>query len=447
MGTARRILVVMLAAWAVAGVVQGEEKERLRLEPFYDNGFVFESEDHAFRLQINGGIQFRYSFVDYDETVAGNQESYSNFYLRRARLWFRGHAYDPRFTYFIHIQLEPTRSLNAHDVWLEYRLSDLVRIGVGRNKIAYGLEFLNSGGALQMVERSVFSGETDIDLNFAGPEFPGGGSARFGLTWLAPTGFATGGLDLYRSQGIQLSGLQDRADGASFEYQLGLWNGRSTTGLSNSSDGHLVALRAGWYPRGWIDWRSQGDGSRSGRPKLGLIGSVYRQRGDDGGGFDESGWNVALLGRYRGLSLDGEWGTERFDYDDLADTLERRGWRLQAGAFVIRHRCEVVARYATVERLVDPTYNRALFSGLGIAHVDAGAGLAPTLEKRLDELSLGLNWFFDGGHRHKIQADLSLLRRSFAGDADAVVNGEPTVILAAPDQQDRRLRVQLQLVF
>ena len=59
--------------------------------------------------------------------------------MRRARLWFRGHAFDERFTYFVHLQLEPTRSINAHDLWLEYDLGDLLKVGVGRNKIASDL--------------------------------------------------------------------------------------------------------------------------------------------------------------------------------------------------------------------------------------------------------------------------------------------------------------------
>jgi hypothetical protein len=417
------------------------------LESIYNQGFVFTSDDGRFGLRINGLLQLRYSFVDYDGVVVGNEGDYSNFYMRRARLWFRGHAFDERITYFVHLQLEPTRSINAHDLWLEYDLGDLLKVGVGRNKIAYGLEFLNSGAALSMVERSVFSGETDVDLNLDGPEFPGGGTARFGLTWLTDTGFATGGLTLYRSQGLQLSGQRGDETTPTFEYQLGIWNGRSTTGLSNTSDGHLVAARVGWHPWGWVDWRLQGDGGRSDRFRLGVLGSVYTQRGDAGGGFDEGGWNLAAMARWRGLSVDVEWGTESFDYDAWDEDLERTGWRIQAGAFVVRDVLELVARYAEVERLVDPTAAAAQFTELGLASVVTADGTAPALERDISEISVGASWYLNDWHRHKLQLDASRLVRTFAADPDAVIDGVARPIEAAPDQEDWRVRVMVQLLF
>jgi hypothetical protein len=43
--------------------------------------------------------------------------------------------------------------------------------------------------------------------------------------------------------------------------------------------------------------------------------------------------------------------------------------------------------------------------------------------------------------------DASRLVRSFVADPDAILNGEPTPIAAAPDQIDYRLRLMVQLVF
>ena len=298
-----------------------------------------------------------------------------------------------------------------------------------------------------MIERSVFSGETDVDSNIDGPEFPGGGTGRFGVTWLADTGFATGGLNLYRSQGLQLSGQRGTETTSAFEYQIGLWNGRSTTGLSNTSDGHLVAARVGWHPWGWVDWRLQGDGGWSERFRLGVLGSVYTQRGDAGGGFDEGGWNVAAMVRYRGVSMDAEWGTERYDYDLYDDELERAGWRVQVGTFVVRDVFEVVARYAEIERLVDPTAAAAQWSGLGLASVHTADGSMPALERDISEISVGASWYLNDWHRHKLQLDLSRLVRTFAADPDAVIGDVPQPIAATPDQEDWRVRMMVQLLF
>ncbi len=122
---------------------------------------------------------------------------------------------------------------------------------------------LNSGSALGLVERSLMYGETDIDLGNAsepGPRYPGGGTNRFGLSSSSNiTGFATGGLNLYRSQGIQLQGKKGSATNSTFEYQLGFWQGRGTNSLANSGNDHLVALRVGYHPWGFVDWKIVGD--------------------------------------------------------------------------------------------------------------------------------------------------------------------------------------------
>ena len=450
----------LTVVWVLAAVLTGApasaaddadtERGPSPVRVVYDQGFLLETADDRFALRLNGLIQLRYSYVDYDPAIRFNDSDYSNFYMRRARLYVTGHAFDPRFTYFMHIQLEPTRTINAHDLWLEYAFSDLLRLGVGRNKIAYGLEFLNSGAALGMVERSVFSGETDIDqgpLNEPGPRYPGGGTERFGLAWEAGTGFATGGLNLYRSQGVQLRGQRGGATLPTFEYQLGVWQGRNTAGLSNSGNDHLVAARVGYHPWGFVDWRFVGDGEHSPRPKLGILASVYLNSRERGGGYDEHGYNLAAMLRWRGFSADFEWGRELFDYETFDRDFERGGWRLEAGWFAVPAKVELRARYATINRLQDPSYGAALDSGLGVAEVAAAGDWVPGIEADISEISVGLNWFINQWHRHKLQFDASRLVRAFAADPDAVIDGVATPIPAAADQVAHRVRAMIQLFF
>lgn len=412
----------------------------------YDLGFRFTTRDNRFSLRLWGGIQFRYTFLDFDSRVEGNEVDYSNFYLRRARVWLAGNAFDPRFSYFIHIQLEPTAAVNLHDAWIEYSFSDLVILGAGRNKIPYGLEFINSGFGLQFVERSVFSGETDIDVG-EGPVYPGGGTARFGLRAEAPTGFATGGMNLYRSQGVALRGLKGGTDQATFEYQIGVWQGRGTLGLSNADERHLFSARVGFHPWGWVDSRFQSDQDQTPGWRLGLVGSAYINSNVTGGAFDESGWNLAVMNRYRGLSLDAEWGTESFDFESFDGEFDREGWRLQAGYLIVPGKFELVARYAEIERLKDPTYRRATDCGLGVAHVFVDGEFVPVIEGSISEVTVGGNWYLNESHRHKVQVDLSRLTRTFVDDPDAVIDDEPTPIVAPDDQEDWRVRVMVQLVF
>ena len=439
------LMAIATGAWAS----EADENPQKPLRVFYDQGFRFTTSDGAFSLRINGLLQTRYTYVDYDPMIRFNQEDYSNFFVRRARLYFWGNAGSERFTYFIHVQLEPSQGINANDLWIEYEFSDMFRLGVGRMKISYGLEFMNSGSALGMVERSLMSGETDIDLgsvNQQGPRYPGGGTDRLGLSWFAYTGFATGGMNLYRSQGIQLRGQQGSDSTPTFEYQVGVWQGRSTTSFSNGDNGHLLALRAGYHPWGFVDWRVVGDVEHTPGFRLGVIGSFYTNTSESTFGIDERGCNLAAVARYRGWSLDAEWGKESYDFDDFEDDFDRQGWRVAVGWFVVPRTLELRVRRAAIIRLRDPSWRTANESGLGTAQVADGEGWVPAIEGEISETSAAASYMLPGW-RNKVAVDLSRLVRAFAADPDAIVDGVPVPIEKAPDQIDYRVRLMVQLVF
>jgi len=439
--------VFLVAPCAPAEEASEEETPPLRV--FYDQGFRLGSPDESFSLRINGLLQIRYSFVDYDPMIRFNQEDYSNFFVRRARLYFSGNAGSPRFTYFIHAQLEPSQGLNANDLWIEYRFSEMLRLGAGRNKISYGLEFMNSGSALGMVERSLMYGETDIDLGSLvnqGPRYPGGGTERFGLSWYAATGFATGGMNLYRSQGVQLRGQKGSDTTPTFEYQVGLWQGRSTSSLSNSGNNHLIAARVGYHPWGFVDWRVVGDVTYTPHFKLALIGSIYSNSSEAVYHFDEGGYNLAAVALVRGWSLDAEWGIESYDFAEFADDFDREGWRIAVGWYVVPRRLELRIRRAAITRLKDPTFRTANESGLGIPQVWDGEDWAPAIEAEITETSFAASYSLFGW-RNKLAFDVSRLVRSFAADPGAITNGTPAPIAKAPDQIDYRVRAMVQLVF
>ncbi len=439
----------MIAA-PVAADEAKDEKSPNSILAKYDKGFRFATKDNAFALRMNGLLQIRWSYVDYDPAIRYNQEDYSNFFVRRARLYFSGHAGSPNFTYLFHAQLEPSQGLNANDLWVEYRFSDWFRLGAGRNKISYGLEMLNSGSALGLVERSLMYGETDIDVGNAsepGPKYPGGGTNLFSLSSSSyATGYATGGLNLYRSQGVQLQGKKGSATTSTFEYQLGFWQGRSTSGLANSGNEHLVSLRVGYHPWGFIDWKIVGDVEGTERFKLGIIGSIYTNRSEEPEKYDEDGYNFAALMRWRGWSVDLEWGTEAFNFADFPEDFKREGWRASLGWFVVPAKWEIRARYAEILRLKNPTYLKAVDSGLGIPEVWDGVDWTPALEAKISEISIGASVRILGW-RNKLVFDLSRLTREFAADPDAVIDGEPEPIDKAPNQVDYRVRAVVQLVF
>jgi hypothetical protein len=434
---------------------EGKPSPSIRIS--YDQGLRFTTEDGRFSLRIAGGLQFRYTFVAYDHAVSGNDTDYSNFYLRRARIWFDGQVYDPRLTYYVHLQLEPASAVNVHDAWINYAVRPLFQVGLGRNKIAYGLEMMYTGFGNDMIDRSIFSGESDISTGSLS-KWPGGGTQNFTVSASEQpnTGFPVGALNLYRSQGVQVGG-RNGDKGRVFEYQVGLWNGRDTRGLSNVETGHLVSARAGFYPSGWINWAFAGDAANTQRVRVGFLASAYNDRGPhtlNAAGqavprynSSDSGVDLAGMVRYRGFSTDVEWERETYDITDAsapARDFDRQGWRIQTGYFVKPGVFEVVGRYAAVQRLMNPTVDKVRASGLGFAKVLNSSGVfQDAAERQLGELTFGVCWYLlRGVHQHKIMADYSRLARDFAGFVSgASLAGSP------PEQQDERVRAMVQVRF
>jgi hypothetical protein len=421
-------------------------------------GFRVTTEDGRFSIRVSAGAQVRYTYMKYDDKVSGNSEDYSNFYLRRARLVWDGHAYTPKLTYLFNLQLEPQSAVNLYDAWINYAFKPMFQIGAGRNKIAYGLELLNSGFGGNFVERSLFSGETDINSGGGFSKWPGGGNEGFpGSGEDANTGYPIGGLNLFRSLGVQVSG-KTGDKGRVFEYQAGMWQGRNTRGSSNVDNGHLYSIRAVFHPNGYVNWTQAGDVGNTQALATAIVVSVYsdhsKRKANYAGtvvptyGTQDHGIDLAFMARHRGFSADLEWAAETYKIEDgFLDgdkKFDRTGWRAQFGYFLEPKVVEVVGRYAENQRLKTPTFFAVRNSGLGFSKIENNDGLfMDAAEKKLTEVTFGVNYYLsNSGHQHKIFVDYSRLGRTFAG----FVTGT-TLSGSVPDQKDDRVRVMLQLRF
>ncbi len=442
-----------MAAWlgghpCFAGDAEDEPRPPLKIR--YDDGFKFTTGDGDFSLRLFAALQARFTVTDFDRRVAGNEEDVANFFLRRARLWWDGHAFSPKFTYYFHLQLEPTAAVNLHDAWVQYAFSDALKLGVGRNKIPYGAEFLASGFALNFIDRSIMYGETDISSG-SGSTWPGGGAAPLVLAGEnAYTGFPTGGLTLFRSQGVLLSGQKGFGRDVAFSWEAGVWNGRNSRGLSNPDAGLLTSARLAFFPLGHFDLTTQGDLEGERRLRLAALASWYRdggRRAGDAAGqqvqpYDvrDRGVNLALLARGAGASADLEWGVETYDMRRAEPgqwRFEREGWRASLGCFIVPGRVEVVARGARLERLRHPGREAALRSGLGLVRIEHDGVTVTAVEESVSEVTAGLNLYFGHGHQHKLFVDASWLQRRFADEGQ----GRPAA------QHDHRVRSMLQFGF
>ena len=473
----RRYLSVglILAASMVIGVGAAQDVHA-KASVKWKDGFriVDDREDGDFYyLRLRLALQFRYTYLAFDDAVCANQDAdWNNFYFRRLRIFIDGQAPTKDWRYLVHIQLEPTSNVNTHDGWVQWQRFDFLRCRIGRMKIPYGLTFFQSGFGLNGVERTIFSGETDVDGkakdlfgNRIGRFWPGGNAAfpvGGHLKGSQGTRFPTGGLILYRSQGVELNG--DLAVGGlreegTLHYWAGVFNGRDTSGMNNSTMDVLYTIRLAYAPLGTFDLVRQGDWPGSETLKAALFVSAYYYEDeaqshydltndqddpdddyvdvDEGYMIRDFGYNLAVIVRYRGFSADLEYGFEEFAL--LGTTPETRGMhdrlggRVNFGYFFVPRTWEAVFKWAYLERIHGNDPFSSLQTGLGLVETEAG----DAVERDLRQYTVGVNRYLRG-HSFKICVDLSFLVRRLEGvdPADRI-----------EDQHDYRFRAMIQYVF
>ncbi len=453
---------VFCLVWLNAGLAAAESEVTVR----WDNGFriVDKQDEDLYYLRIRAALQFRYTYGIFDDCILSNADhNWSNFYLRRARLFFDGNAPSEDWYYLLHLQLEPAAKVNLHDAYVRWQKYDVFRVWFGRGKIPYSLEFWQSGFALNGVERTIFTGETDSDgkakdvFGQTVDRFWPGGNAQFPVSGhvLEGTLFPIGGMTLYRSQGFYLEGdvpVPGFRGIPLFQYWAGVFNGRDTQGFVNDTDDMLYCLRLGYAPFGETSLTVQGDLPTSPRPMAAFLFSSYYYRDEASLRYDSAsqeyvadrydiqdyGFDAAALFRYQGFSAGLEFAFENFD--QLGDTpdndndYDRLGARVNLGYFLVPDRFEVTVKWAYVERLHDDDAEASLRTGLGL--VETCKGLA--VEKNLQQYTVGVNLYLHGNNQ-KIAADYSLLARGL----DAAYPDTPDV----QNQQDHRFRIMFQQFF
>jgi len=432
----------------------------------WSNGFRIEDkrDRSLYYLRLRFAFQLRYTYLWFDESIVDNSgDNWSNFYLRRCRLFADGHAPNRDWKYLLHLQLEPSSTVNLHDAYVQWQRFDWCRFQFGRMKIPYGLEYWQSGFAQNGVERTIFSGETDVDgrardvfLYKIGRFWPGGNQA-FSVSrhQLVGTLFPAGGLLLYRSQGINANGevpVPGLNQESTLQYWIGIFNGRDTQGFTNPTDRMLYSLRLGYAPLGKWNLTVQGDPLKIMQPRFVLLISfctytdrASKQYDSTTGEFVDSasyqvrdyGYNLAGLFRYQGFSVDLEYGFENFDMmGNTAATngnYDRLGGRINLGYFLVSTKCEAVFKWAYVERIHNNSQPASLYTGLGLVTTTRG----DAVERNLQEYTWGINFYLHGNNQ-KICLDYSyLLRHLSSVDAGVSIN----------DQHDHRMRLMYQQVF
>lgn len=224
--------------------------------------------DYEFPFDVRGRVQPRYEYERRD-----GQADHSSFFIRRARLDFRGHAHGRALTWRIMPELARTATLR--DAWLDYAFSDAVRIRFGQYSVPFNWARDSSSSRHQFIERPVANNDfqwndgRDIGVMLHGDI---GERVRYGIGAFGGEG---GNVRRTGSNGNLFAGrvtfapvgsypsseaLVQRVDGANVAFGLGAginrkhttadWQDADVTGLAADAHyqaGPFSAQLAGYY--------------------------------------------------------------------------------------------------------------------------------------------------------------------------------------------------------
>lgn len=363
-------------------------------------GLSFDSDDGDFALRVSGRTQFRLS-DPFDGSPASAdafaEPGETELSLYRARIQARGHVFTPRIRFGYQQGLENDPRLL--DLYLEFLLTDALRLRVGQYKLYYGRERLDSSRAQQLVDRSIVNRPFTVD----------------------------------RQRGITLMGRI----GAKTRFDSSFWigafagGGRDPGSTGGSADSPMVVARYQWNVLGKPVEFAQSDHTLRQQAALSLgfgvstVTGPYTRYSSSGGGqlagfeagsgdrYDVDQWFQDFAWRYAGYAVQQEFHRKRIEDNATGTRRTLAGGYLQAGKTWLwqigqwRKPLEAALRYAQVDLATD----------------------SPDDAQR--EFGAGLNLFFEGND-NKLSLDVGRISLE-----------QPD----APDLDDVRWRLQWDFTF
>jgi phosphate-selective porin OprO/OprP len=306
------------------------------------DGFTFRSSDEKFSLSMGGRLQARYSFFDKDD-VNGSAQDVSEWRVRRAKFWLKGHAYTKDLTYKVQVNfVEGGSNKLLEDAALNYKFIKEAQLQVGQEKVPFARQELTSSGAQQFVDRSsatdAFKPGRDIGAMLHGSLF----------------------------EGI-------------LGYNLG-WYGGAGQSVLRSSNNNALAARIAVNPLGEMKY-SEADLDNSQKPlvsfganyfgdslKATRVGTATTLETNNLGFAGSNGWlgksrnwftateklSINTFGldgafKWQGFSAQGEYFIGQAEGDITNKLLRGQGFYAQMGYFIIPKHLEVAARYSYVD--------------------------------------------------------------------------------------------------
>lgn len=426
---------------------------------WYDKGLNFSVNDNAFFLKFRAMAQFRYThwernslwrtegdFKNYPQFlgVFGNlrasryEGSADTFQLRRARLYFMGHMFDPDFKYFIQLSAESgEEAANAAGVQLldwnfQFTRWRWFNIWAGQYKVLFNRSQINSTASMQFAERALvmdaftasglnrrdmgitLMNDQDLPINYYFGIFNGQGPSVTGLGSFQSEDVYGG--DNFRGRQYAV-GANFRNNANELMYVARLqWNVMGNPGYSEGDLGYSqtpqVSVGGGYSYNPAINTSSSYDPSDPANSNFSLQSDLTdltiakRQLGATGNGrllgngvMNLTTWALDANVKYRGWSLHGEYYYRNNTLRDLViRNIPRQlgnstGWYVQSGYYLIPKRLEVAVRYA---------------------YWDPDTKASADLIKQFDA---ALTYYFQSTHDHKLVFQYSTVTMGTGGFA------------------------------
>lgn len=165
-----------------------EEQAHLRQPAFkfwYDRGFNLGTSDNKFLLRIRGRLAAQFTHRDRNEAwrnpgdgknfpdlvgvfgdyrVNRSDSDAATINLRRARLYFMGHVFDPSMKFYVQIRADSAgdggqtqSSIQLYDYYVTNTKLDWANVQVGQYKVYFNRAQINSTASMQFAERSLVS--------------------------------------------------------------------------------------------------------------------------------------------------------------------------------------------------------------------------------------------------------------------------------------------------
>ncbi len=501
-------------------VLKESEERAYLLQPsfkaWYDRGFNLSLNDNAFFLKIRFRSQMRFTqryrneayrnpgdaknfpellgvFGDY--RANRSEGSASSFNLRRVRVYFMGHLFDPDFKYYIQMRAETAENaqapgslslldwnfLSTHVPWFNVQF--------GQYKVFYNRAQINSTASLQFAERA-----------------------------LVMDAFTASGLDR-RDIGITIMNDEEvyplnyylgvfNGSGPSFNRIGGFYSEQPTEGCPGGTTGQtpfpsgsgcpnpqrninantrfdidrlMLTARFQWNVMGRPGY-GEGDLAYSETPQIALGGGyAYNPAVNTSSNSSFVGTDLANLNFRRQLATFGNgrvlgWGVVDFSSFALDAVFKYRGFSLQGEYYyknITRHDKGLPCMRAVANN--DPATGCTAFAPglLGNQagwYVQSGYYLIPrkvelaaryaywdpdtnSANDLVKEADLSLNWYLNGTYDHQIMVTYSNVQMGTGGYAIGRSNPLPAQALSVPlDAQggtliEQLIRVQYQLFF